>query len=347
MIKKILLSQNVDFEKPFLDIEQQLLRLKRRNLLISNDTATISALKQYSYYQIINGYGEPFEVKENHEKKYVDGTTFKDIYAQFLYDKRISEILLPVMLDIERHFKTYLSYTVAEHFDVNPYLTDDPLNNYPEVLSYLDPSRYPSNAIKKNISKIAKIVHTDKNPTAWYREHSNHIPPWILLSNATFGEINRYFQELPSDLKLEIADEMFPNNLGSLVDNQKLNTLFNMLEILREFRNCIAHGAKFSSFKDEKHDLTKKIKNCFNLNSSDLYTNEEYRNSLGRNDFFSLLIAIIILYPDVGYAKAIIKRIESFVSQMDNRSKSAFLSISNLPDNFLTRLKNLADKVNR
>lgn len=345
MPKKILLSQNVDFEKPFLDIEQQLLRLKRRNLIINNDAATISVLKQYSYYQIINGYGEPFEVKENHEKKYVDGTTFKDIYTQFLYDKRISEILLPVMLDIERHFKTYLSYTVAQHFDVNPYLTDDTLNKYPDVVSYLDFSRYPRNTIKRNISKIAEIIHTDKNPTAWYREHSSHIPPWILFSNATFGEINRYFQQLPTNLKLEIADEMLPNNLIELEDKLKLNTLFSMLEILREFRNCIAHGARFSSFNDKKHNLTKKIRVWFDLEPSELYRQTEYANNLGKNDFFALLMIIIILCPEVDYAKAIIKRIETLLSKIDKRSKSAFLSISNLPDNFLLRLHNLANNI--
>ena len=73
--------------KPFLDYQSQIQKLKTKNLLIENDTNAIEILRKISYYGLINGYKACF--KDNATHLFINGTTFDDIYNLYLLYRNI------------------------------------------------------------------------------------------------------------------------------------------------------------------------------------------------------------------------------------------------------------------
>ncbi|MBQ9122986.1 MAG: Abi family protein, partial [Lachnospiraceae bacterium] len=66
----------------FLDYNSQIQNLKNKNLIINNDLLAIEILQRTSYYGLINGYKTAFI--DPTTNRYINGTTFDDIYQIYL-----------------------------------------------------------------------------------------------------------------------------------------------------------------------------------------------------------------------------------------------------------------------
>ena len=86
--------------KPFKTYEELLLFLRdEKNLTIDNmDTARHILLKT-SYFSLISGYKDTF--KNPTTGKYIDGTTFDDIYRLYQFDNELRSIFLKNILIAE------------------------------------------------------------------------------------------------------------------------------------------------------------------------------------------------------------------------------------------------------
>lgn len=74
----------------------------KKLVFLSEETAK-NALSRYGYYEIINGYKDPFLIEKcNDEKGFRDGTTFEHIYALYTLDKDISRDLLRALEDLSK-----------------------------------------------------------------------------------------------------------------------------------------------------------------------------------------------------------------------------------------------------
>lgn len=352
--KPILLPQSPQpgFDKPFIEYPFQLARLDRRGLTINQSLSGGDAisLRQHGYYQIINGYGTPFEHRDKRgEKRYNEGTSFADIYTQYFLDKELGKLLFSKFLDFEEHFKVAIGYSVSRHFGVNNYRCNDNDNHFPEVKSYLDISFYPG-AIAKPTNELHSIsLHCTKNPTKWYRDNMNHIPPWILLMNATEWQTNSYYLQLPSILKNEILSEMMPPSItnhlyGSSQEKNDIALFFySGLELVRGFRNHIAHNIRMYDYQDSIHFLN--ITPLVLAGYPNMLKNYEFNKGIGRNDLFALLIWLFVCSPTPDYRSALLGDLEAFYStpaiQKDSNAKYFFHHESKLPLNFITRLEHL------
>ena len=90
--------------KPFKTYEELLLFLRdEKNLTIDNmDTARHILLKT-SYFSLISGYKDTF--KNPTTGKYIDGTTFDDIYRLYQFDNELRSIFLKYILIAEHSVK--------------------------------------------------------------------------------------------------------------------------------------------------------------------------------------------------------------------------------------------------
>ena len=356
------MSKSLSLDKPFLSNNSQIERLIRRGISITDEEKPIveSLIKEHGYYQIINSYGAPFEIKGKNEKTYKENVSFSDIYGQFYLDRKLGRIILNYILDIEEHFSNVVAYHVSDNFGVNNYLTDDPKNKFKEIKSYLDESYYPNsgNSVLKDLNEIA--LTEQKNPTSWYRNKNNHIPPWILLMNTTLGTTTRYYKILPSNVKASIIDDMLPKNFSSddfdRVNKQtkkrnapgsqlRAQYFFLGIELMRNFRNCTAHSSRVYAYKiNFRNKLPASTKYLSNMKSK-LFSAQEYYNGVGGNDLFALFIWIIICSPNKNIAKDFINSITTFHRSIVEDALPIFLQESSLPENYLERLEQLMESL--
>ena len=104
-------------------------------------------------------------------------------------------------------------------------------------LSYKDTNNYQSYnsgiSFKDNVlSEILPLLTNTtkcKMPTKHYKENHNHIPPWILFKNISFGDAINLFCVLNRQEKEPITDILFENAPG-IEYNQRIDIIRNGLE---------------------------------------------------------------------------------------------------------------------
>ena len=104
--------------------EQQIQKLKSQLLTFENEKLAAQILQTYGYYNIINGYRDPYIIREYGTKKYCPDVTFEQIFALFMLDHEIRDAVLLSMIDLEEHLRAVVADIIAEDFgsDYKKYL---------------------------------------------------------------------------------------------------------------------------------------------------------------------------------------------------------------------------------
>lgn len=115
-------------DKPFKTIEEQINLLESRGA--STDENTAVALMREGYYSIINGYKAPFldfELSDTaKDDRYVEGTSFSNIYRLFLLDRSLRELTFHYLIRTEALIRTACAYCFSNmHRAADDYLRFD------------------------------------------------------------------------------------------------------------------------------------------------------------------------------------------------------------------------------
>lgn len=132
--------------KPFQTYDDLLIFLQNeKNLVIEDTDYAKHILAKTSYFSLITGYKDTF--KNPTTGKYMDGTTFEDIYRLYQFDNELRSIFLKYMLIAERSVKSSLAY----HFSAT----------YGESQTeYLSLSHYmPTASMQHGIQKLLRVFH--------------------------------------------------------------------------------------------------------------------------------------------------------------------------------------------
>ena len=99
--------------------EQQIEILKNRNLIINDESMAKEILTIHNYYNVINGYKELFCCRdENNNEKFINGTTFDELYALYCFDRELRSIIFKYTLQIENTLRTLISYVFSKYHGV-------------------------------------------------------------------------------------------------------------------------------------------------------------------------------------------------------------------------------------
>lgn len=327
--------ETITYDKPFKTYDQLVDLIESRNIIVNDRERAKQALSQFSYYTLINGYKSSFLVHPNSDY-FKTGVTFDDLYKLHIIASDFNNIILKYILHIENSLKTKLSYLISQKYGV--YTNKDDFSNS-DPNDYLYKRNYSSSTRKKyhvlnSIKECA--VHARQNKSILhYTRHRNHIPPWILITNISFGLAIEWYSILKNTDKIELAYQFLPY---SELSNEKIKEFFyKSLQLLREYRNKIAHGHKTI----QEHVSTELPKLQLLLLASPLLSEEEYLNNLGKNDVFAVFIACAILLdkPDL-LSLFFADLYQFFFPHKDFKiiNKTIF-SLLGLPDNFLERIE--------
>ena len=185
-------------KKPFLSYEEQVEKLKNKELKIENEDYAIQLLKNYSYFDLVSGYKEPFKRKNG---VYKANVAIEDIYALYCFDDRLRALILRYVLKIEKHIKSLISYSFCEKYgeDQSQYMN---VTNF----NYTDKMQ---GEINKLVNKISHLINHPKNYIyiEYQKETYGNVPLWVMMKAITLGTVSKLYSFLQPGIQCSVSQE--------------------------------------------------------------------------------------------------------------------------------------------
>ena len=262
--------------KQFKTIDEQIEILKDKGLIINDEEKTKMILLRENYF-FINGYRHVF-MKPSDNKRFIEGSTFDELYALFSFDRNLRNIMFKYLLIVENNLKSIFSYHLSSKYGYKEkdYLK---LSNFNTDISKRRQVTDVINKMKRQIRVNAK-QHT---ATLHYLTNYGYIPMWILVKVLSFGIISELYMILKIEDKKEIA-----KYYG--IDDEELSVF---LPIMSNYRNLCAHEDILYDHRTQRGIPNNKYHHMLNIPMI------EYDYIYGKNDLYSLVIMFkYMLSPD-------------------------------------------------
>ena len=256
-------------EKNFKTINEQVEILKNKGLIIEDENVVKDTLLRENYF-FLTGYKFLF-VKSALDKRFIFNATFEELYATFICDRQLRNILFKNILVFENNLKSILSYVMSKNhgYKEKNYLNR---NNFVHDNSKNKQINDLIHKMKRQISINAK-QHT---ATRHFISNYGYIPLWVVVKVLSFGLVGELYTILHYEDKKEIAD-IFKIDIDSLQ---------NYLPILANYRNLCAHEDICYNNRTQISIENTKYHNLLNIQKMD----GEY--IYGKNDLFALIIIL-------------------------------------------------------
>lgn len=255
--------------KTFKTLDEQIDILTNKGLLVEDVITTKSVLLRENYF-FLSGYRHLF-MDPKDSKGYLEGTTFKELYAMFLFDRQVRNIIFKNILIVENNLKSILAYVMSKNhgFKENNYLNP---NNFVK-----DPKKNRQiNDLIRKMKRQISVNGKQHSATAHYLINYGYIPLWVVVKVLSFGIVGELYTILQYQDQKEIAD----------VFGLSINNMIDYLPILANYRNLCAHEDICYSNKTQKDIEDTK----FHRNLYIPIINGEY--IYGKNDLFALTIIL-------------------------------------------------------
>lgn len=210
------------YDKPFLNIQEQVNKLKIRGMIFEDEAFAIKQLENINYYRL-SGYWLIYEQKDK-EHQFYPNTTFEKIYNTYIFDRALRLLFLEAVERIEVSVRTRFAHLLSQkygsHFHLKPEIFYCPLR-YSKTLTKLNSEVFRS--------KETCVVHFKNN----YKEK---LPPiWSSVELMTLGQISHWFENIKQRKdRQEIAK--YYN-----IDEKILSSFLHHLTIVR---NISAHHSR-------------------------------------------------------------------------------------------------------
>ena len=252
-------------EKQFKNLDEQVEIFKHKGMTINDDKYAKQILLRENYF-FLNGYRHLFM---QDDRKFLEGTTFEEMYSLFLFDRSFRTIVFKYLLVIENNLKSITSYQLSKKYGYRErdYLRNKNFNQ--------DPSRQRQvNDLISKMKRQIRVNGSQHSATLHYVSNYGYIPLWILVKVLSFGIVSEMFSILKTEDQNDIARiyEIDPEEF------------MVYLPILANYRNLCAHEDILYENRTQKaindtvyHQLLKIPK-------------EDNEYIQGKNDLFTLII---------------------------------------------------------
>ena len=260
--------------KVFKTIEEQIQILISKGLTVEDYDKAKEILLRENYF-FLNGYRSPFLITGS--KRFVEGSTFEELYSLFTFDRYFRNIIFKNVLIVENNYKSIFSYVLSKKYGYKEkdYLNVNNFNRNKET------SRQINDLLRK-LKRQIRINGYQHQATSHYINNYGYIPMWVSVKVLSFGLMSELFSILKDEDKEEIA-----SYYGIDAD-----ALQDYLSILSNYRNLCAHEDIVFDHKTERvipdTEYHKKL-NIFKMDEEYIY---------GKNDIFSVIIIFKILLSD-------------------------------------------------
>ena len=224
-------------------IDEQIDKLKSQHLQFVDEENAKSRLQKYGYYNIINGYRDPFIIRQDSTKYYCPGTTFEQIFALFALDHKLRNAVLLSTIDFEEQLKASVAEIIACDFGttVDEYLNKD---NYRDK-RVRDP-RFSRESILLSMRSLAHKAPFE--PIKYYKEQHGLIPPWILMKGVFFGTLVNFIRLFKSPQRDKLLVSLYGKDRINIPDEELKGLMSDSLFLFLEYRNHAAHEGRIYNY---------------------------------------------------------------------------------------------------
>lgn len=206
--------------KPPSTYKQQVDKLISRGCEIEDRSFAEEILRRINYYRL-TAYFLPFK---NEDGTYKKGTSFLQVYQIYEFDRKMRNLLFPVIEEIELMLRTQLAYFHAHKYGPLGYENSQNFNKFHKHDRFM---KHVQDSIRNNDNQLF-VQHHKKN-------YDGKFPIWVVLELASFGELSFFYSDLLAGDKKEIARELF----GTVSSN-----VSSWLMCITNLRNYCAHYAR-------------------------------------------------------------------------------------------------------
>src|SRR5574344_2147668 len=254
--------------KVFRTIEEQLDILKSKGLVIADYDKAKETLLRENYF-FLNGYRSPFLVTGS--KRFIEGTTFEELYSLFTFDRFFRNIIFKNLLIVENNYKSIFSYVLSKKYG---YKEKDYLN-----ADNFDRSKEKNRQINDLLSKLKRQIRINgyqHQATSHYINNYGYIPMWVGVKVLSFGLMSELYTILKEEDRQEIASYY----------NLDTDALEDYLSVLANYRNLCAHEDILYNHETQKAIPDTRFHGALDIPKVD----DEY--IYGKNDIFALIIIL-------------------------------------------------------
>ena len=254
--------------KIFKTIDEQIEILRSKGMVFEDYDKAREILMRENYF-FLNGYRSPFLM--NGTKRFIEGTTFEELYSLFTFDRFFRNIIFKNVLIVENNYKSIYGYVLSKKYG---YKEKDYLN-----INNFDRSKEKNRQINDLLRKLKRQIRINgyqHQATSHYINNYGYIPMWVGVKVLSFGLMSELFTILKEEDRKEIS-----NYYGLNPDK-----IENYMSILANYRNLCAHEDILFNHETQKciADTT------FHLQLGIPKVDDEY--IYGKNDIFALLIIL-------------------------------------------------------
>lgn len=253
--------------KIFKTLDEQIQILDAKGLVIDDVSYAKDVILRENYFFLM-GYRHLFMNPES-PKQFRTGTTFKELYSLFYFDRQLRNIMFKNILIIENNCKSIFSYTLSQKYGYkeSDYLRPSNYNQSPEKQRQV-------NDLLKKMKRQIRVNGGQHEATKHYINNYGYIPLWIVVKVLSFGITSELYTIMKLSDQREIAKEFN-------VDNESLAVF---LPILSNYRNLCAHEDILFEHRTQKFIPDNKYHEKLNIP----LINDEY--IYGKGDLFSVVI---------------------------------------------------------
>ena len=325
--------------KKFLTYDQLIELLRNRGLIINDEKRAKLIIASVSYYDLVNGYKEIYCQPDSVYELFEEGTTIEDVYSFHLLNTGVQNVLFKYSMYVENTFKNALAYVISKN------ISEDEFYYLSE--SFYQRKRGIYKKTKRTLNTLNKLCDPNnkkvENPTRFYIDNHNHIPPWILFKNATFSTCIDLFSCLRTRDKREVVE-----NLISIEINEDYRNDFVMdaLTTIRKFRNAIAHNLKFVTLRISKQQRLSFSQLIPEFGGTLINVSKDSGAQRGIGDPYSMILSLISLLLDKKLVESLFYDLShQFKDISDSNAYSRYCTITGIPEDILQRGVMYIDKI--
>lgn len=204
-----------------LTFQEQVELLRNRGLVIGDNVDAIAILKNINYYRL-SAYFPPFQTQKD---VFDEGTTLEDILYVYEFDRRLQNIIIEALANIEISIRTQLAYHLAHNYGTFGYL--DSVNFY----HYFDHYHWLKK-IGENVNRSHEVFV--KHFRIKYKSEAD-LPVWMVCEVISFGLVSQLFRGLKKKDRQAISKGHF--EIDHILMTSWLHTIVYV-------RNLCAHHSR-------------------------------------------------------------------------------------------------------